>query len=126
MLHTIVTLAAGLPIGHLGGERPEPAINLRVEPLVTVKEGPYIRVRLAGPGASRRQVSVRVTRIDEPRPPLKATAEATHDRSVDVTFPRLEPGLYQVQARPARATKRSPGPVNSVFYVVEEPVDIGV
>jgi pimeloyl-ACP methyl ester carboxylesterase len=119
VLHTIVTLMAGLPIEHLGGEKPAPAINLRVSSLVSVQDGPQIAVRLAGPGARKRQLRVVVKRVDKRQKGVATTVEARAEGAVDVALPRLDPGLYQVEVRAARTTAQSPGAVHGVFEVVE-------
>ncbi|MDZ4722058.1 MAG: hypothetical protein SH847_26655 [Roseiflexaceae bacterium] len=120
VLQTIVTLASGLPIAHLGNEKPIPAINVRVNPLVSAADGPQISVQLAGPGSTKRQLAVTVRRVDTASAPIKTTVTALATQSVEVALPHLDPGLYQVQVTAARSAKNAPGAINSVFEVAED------
>jgi pimeloyl-ACP methyl ester carboxylesterase len=120
VLHTIVTLASGLPIAHLGNEKPVPAINLRVNPLVSAADGPQIRVQLAGPGGTKRQLAVTVARVDTPSAPIKTLVTALAAQSVEVALPHLDPGLYRVQVTAAHSAKNAPGAINSVFEIAED------
>ena len=120
VLQTIVTLAAGLPISHLGNEKPVPAINVRVNPLVSAADGPQISVQLAGPGSPKRQLAVTITRSDQPATPIKTRVMAEADHAVEVALPQLAPGLYKLQVTAARSAKNAPGAINSVFEVADD------
>jgi hypothetical protein len=120
ILATIVTLIAGQPIGHLGGEKPTPAINLRVNRYVNLSDEPQVAVRLAGPGASKRPLRFKVSRVDKRQKAIIGSVEAQADAFVEAALPKLPAGLYTIEVKPARASKNSPSAVHAVFEVAGE------